>query len=59
MVREVCERIEGDKVAVLPDQWHLREGDDVYRFMERCVKDPTVTAVLSGNIGPLKLNYRI
>lgn len=46
MVREVCERLKADGIDVLLDQWHLREGDDVYLFMERCVKDPTVTAVL-------------
>jgi hypothetical protein len=46
MVREVCERLKADGIDVLLDQSHLREGDDVYHFMERCVKDPTVTAVL-------------
>jgi TIR domain len=46
MVREVCERLMADGVNVLLDQWHLKEGDDVYNFMEQCVNDPTVTAVL-------------
>jgi TIR domain len=46
MVREVCERLKGDGVSVLLDQWHLKEGDDVYYFMEQCVEDASVTAVL-------------
>jgi TIR domain len=46
MVREVCERLKGDGVSVLLDQWHLKEGDDVYHFMEQCVEDASVTAVL-------------
>jgi hypothetical protein len=46
MVREVCERLRSDNVSVLLDQWHLKEGDDVYYFMEKCVSDSTVTAVL-------------
>jgi hypothetical protein len=46
MVREVCERLKADGIDVLLDQWRLKEGDDVYHFMEQCVKDPTVTAVL-------------
>src|SRR5260221_2756677 len=46
MVREVCERLKADHVDVLLDQWHLKEGDDDYHFMEKSVNDPTVTAVL-------------
>ena len=47
MVREVCERLMADGVNVLLDQWHLKEGDDVYNFMEQCVNDPTVTRCCS------------
>jgi hypothetical protein len=46
MVREVCERLKADHVDVLLDQWHVKEGDDFYHFMEKSVKDPTVNAVL-------------
>jgi hypothetical protein len=46
MVREVCERLKADQVDVLLDQWHVKEGDDLYHFMEKSVNDPTVNAVL-------------
>ena len=46
MVREVCERLKADHVDVLLDQWHVKEGDDFYHFMEKSVNDPTVNAVL-------------
>ena len=46
MVREVCEEIEGRRRKCSAGRIHLKEGDDVYHFMEQCVTDPTVTAVL-------------
>ena len=72
MVREVCERLKADHVDVLLDQWHVKEGDDVYHFTEKSVNDPTVNAVLlfcdklytqkansrTAGIGSKTLNFR-
>jgi TIR domain len=46
MVREICDRLVQDGIRCLLDQWHVKEGDDVFHFIEMSVKDPTVTSVL-------------
>jgi hypothetical protein len=33
-------------VEVVLDKWELKEGQDKYAFMERCVNDPEITKVL-------------
>jgi len=45
-IREYAERLIGDNVDVILDQWHLREGQDKNAFMEKMTTDPTVTHVL-------------
>jgi len=38
--------LRGDGIDVLLDKWSLKEGNDTYAFMERCVNDPSITNVL-------------
>lgn len=45
-IREYAERLVGDNVDIVLDQWDLREGQDKNAFMEKMVTDPTVTHVL-------------
>src|SRR6266481_597170 len=45
-IREYAERLVGDNVDVVLDQWDLREGQDKNAFMEKMTTDPTVTHVL-------------
>jgi hypothetical protein len=45
-IRQYAERLIGDNVDVVLDQWDLREGQDKNAFMEKMVTDPTVTHVL-------------
>jgi hypothetical protein len=46
VIRSYAERLVGDGVDVILDQWNLSEGQDKYSFMEKMVTDPTVTHVL-------------
>ncbi|MGI6325993.1 MAG: SEFIR domain-containing protein [Saccharofermentanales bacterium] len=36
----------GDGIKVVIDKWDLKEGNDTYAFMERCVTDSSITNVL-------------
>jgi len=45
-ISEWAERLLGDGVAVILDQYDLKEGQDTYHFMERMVTDSTITHVL-------------
>lgn len=45
-VRKIAERLLGDGIDVVLDQWDLLQGQDMYKFMERMVNDVTVTHVL-------------
>jgi len=45
-VIELAERLVADGVDVVLDVWELKEGQDKYAFMERCVTDDTITKVL-------------
>ncbi len=46
LIRQYGERLIGDGVEVVLDQWDLSEGQDKYVFMEHMVNDPSVTHVL-------------
>lgn len=46
LVRSYAERLVGDGVDVVLDQWDLSEGQDVYVFMEKAVADSSLTHVL-------------
>ena len=35
-----------DGIYVVLDKWELKEGQDKYAFMERCVSDPEISKVL-------------
>lgn len=45
-VVEFAQRLRSDGVDVLLDQFHMKLGNDTNDFMEKCVKDPSVTNVL-------------
>lgn len=45
-VLELAERLMSCGVEVLLDKWDLKEGQDKYAFMERCVTDPKIDKVL-------------
>jgi hypothetical protein len=45
-IRQYAERLLGDNIDVVLDQWDLREGQDKNAFMEKMVTDPTMTHVL-------------
>jgi len=45
-VIELAERLVNDGVDVILDVWELKEGQDKYAFMERCVTDDTISKVL-------------
>lgn len=45
-IRGYAERLVGDGVDVILDQWDLSEGQDKYKFMEKMVSDKSVTHVL-------------
>ena len=40
------ELVESHGVDVILDEWDLKKGQDKYKFMERCVGDPTINFVL-------------
>ena len=46
MVELLCNRLFSDGIEVVLDKWDLKEGQDKYDFMERCVKDPEIGKVL-------------
>jgi hypothetical protein len=43
---DLANRLRADGIDVVLDRAHLTEGQDLYKFMERSVNDPTVTHVL-------------
>ena len=45
-VIELAQRLMNDGIEVVLDKWDLKEGQDKYAFMERCVTDPSITKVL-------------
>lgn len=46
LVLELAQRLVSQGVDVVLDKWDLKEGQDKYTFMERCVNDPEITKVL-------------
>ncbi|MDE6530668.1 MAG: toll/interleukin-1 receptor domain-containing protein, partial [Lachnospiraceae bacterium] len=46
LVLELAQRLVSQGVDVVLDKWDLKEGQDKYAFMERCVNDPEITKVL-------------
>ncbi|MEE1362796.1 MAG: toll/interleukin-1 receptor domain-containing protein [Selenomonadaceae bacterium] len=46
IVLELAQRLMSHGIDVVLDKWDLKEGQDKYAFMERCVNDPDVTKVL-------------
>lgn len=46
LVIELAQRLVSHGVDVVLDKWDLKEGQDKYAFMERCVNDPEITKVL-------------
>jgi hypothetical protein len=45
-VINLAERLTGDGVDVIIDKWNLKEGQDMYDFMETMVKDKNIQKVL-------------
>ncbi|WP_066688452.1 toll/interleukin-1 receptor domain-containing protein [Christensenella intestinihominis] len=45
-VLELAERFVANGVDVILDKWDLKEGQDKYAFMEKCVVDPEIDKVL-------------
>ena len=46
LVLELAQRLVSHGIDVVLDKWELKEGQDKYAFMERCVNDPGITKVL-------------
>lgn len=46
LVLDLANRLVSHGVDVVLDKWDLKEGNDKYEFMERCVNDSSVTKVL-------------
>lgn len=46
LVLELAQRLVSQGVDVVLDKWDLKEGQDKYAFMERCVNDSEITKVL-------------
>ena len=46
MVLDLAQRLMSHGVEVVLDKWDLKEGQDKYAFMERCVNDPDISKVL-------------
>jgi len=42
----LVERLNEHGVDIVFDKWDLKEGQDKYEFMEKCVNDPDITKVL-------------
>jgi hypothetical protein len=45
-VLELATRLMSDGVSVLLDKWELKEGQDKFVFMEKCVNDPDIDKVI-------------
>lgn len=45
-VLNLAGRLQSDGIETILDRWHLKSGQDKYKFMEQMVTDPTVTKVL-------------
>ncbi|MGY3314655.1 hypothetical protein ACV242_003151 [Peribacillus simplex] len=43
---DLATRLMDDGIEVVLDQWDLKEGHDIYEFMESMVNDPTINKVL-------------
>lgn len=61
IVLPLAQRLMSDGVEVVFDKWELKEGQDKYAFMERCVDDPEITKVLivSDKLYEEKANSRV
>lgn len=46
IVVELSERLISDGIDVVLDKYELKEGQDKYAFMERCIADPSIDKVL-------------
>lgn len=46
LVLDLAKRLGAHGVDVVLDKWDLKEGNDKYEFMERCVNDSEITKVL-------------
>jgi len=46
LVLDLAERLVSHGVEVVLDKWDLKEGQDKYAFMERCVNDSDISRVL-------------
>ena len=46
IVLELAQRLMSHGVEVVLDKWDLKEGQDKYAFMERCVNDPEIKKIL-------------
>lgn len=46
LVLELAQRLVAHGEDVVLDKWDLKEGQDKYAFMERCVNDPEISKVL-------------
>ena len=46
LVLDLAQRLVSHGVDVVLDKWELKEGNDKYKFMERCVNDADITKVL-------------
>ena len=46
LVLDLAQRLVSHGVDVVLDKWELKEGNDKYKFMERCVNDAYITKVL-------------
>ena len=46
LVLDLANRLVSHGVDVVLDKWDLKEGNDKYEFMERCVNDSSITKVL-------------
>ena len=49
LVLDLANRLVSHGVDVVLDKWELKEGQDKYAFMERCVNDPDITKVCITN----------
>jgi hypothetical protein len=45
-VRELAERLMGDNVDIVIDEWDTEEGQDLNKFMERMNNDPSIDKIL-------------
>lgn len=46
LVLDLAQRLVSHGADVVLDKWELKEGNDKYKFMERCVNDAYITKVL-------------